>query len=238
MIAVDKLKLLRGDQLVLGGLTVNHPTLDQIYSFGEENYWSIASQLTATPFDYKVALDDIGLDWEEVDAFNLFLDIRSNFPKETTSVFFGDVDLSSLYLVEGQSGLALCNDGLGIYIDKPVYECVVEFIRDINGIEKFKWKPGNAATKRQYIEDDRRALRRKRKKPFVSMISPLVSSLVNSEGFKYDYSTVWDLHIYTFMDSVKRIQKIKNYNNLMFGIYTGNLEYKKVKSELNWLEEL
>lgn len=236
---MDKLKLLRGEPLIFGGLTVNHPTLEEIYEFGEENYWSVASQLVATPFDYKVALDDAGLDWEEVDPFYLFIDIRGNFSKDATKIFFGDVVLSELYLVEGETGLALCNDGMGIYIDKPVYECIVEFIRDINGIEKFKWKPGNAATKRQYIEDDRRALRRHRKKkPFVSMISPLISSLINSEGFKYNYSTVWGLHIYTFMDSVKRIQKIKNHDSLMLGIYTGNLDYKKVKSELNWLGEL
>lgn len=235
---MDKLKLLRGEPLVLGGLTVSHPTLEQIYQFGEENYWSTVSQLVATPFDYKVALDDAGLDYEKVEAFDLFIDIRSNFPKEATNIFFGDIDMSELYLVEGQTGLALCNDGMGVYIDKPVYECITEYIRDINGIEKFKYRPGNAATKRQYIEDDRRALRRHKKKIFKSMLSPLVSSMVNCAGFKYDYTSVWGLHIYTFMDSVKRIQRIQNYNNLMTGIYTGNIEFKHVKSELNWLEEL
>ena len=45
--------------------------------------------------------------------------------------------------------------------------------------------------------------------------------MINSEGFKYNHDQVWDMKINAFMDSVKRIGKIKNADLLLQSGYSG-----------------
>lgn len=71
------------------------------------------------------------------------------------------------------------------------------------------------------------------------MLVPLVSAMVNCEQFKYDHNTVWNLPIYVFMDSVKRIQKLKNYNQLMQGVYAGTIDSKTLSQDsFDWMGSL
>ena len=64
--------------------------------------------------------------------------------------------------------------------------------------------------------------------------------MVNSGGFKYNHTDVWDMKINAFMDSVKRISKIKNSNLLLQSGYSGfGINLKDVnKKDLDWLGEL
>ena len=64
--------------------------------------------------------------------------------------------------------------------------------------------------------------------------------MVNSSGFKYTHTDVWDLKINAFMDSVKRIGKIKNAELLLQSGYSGfGISLKDInKKELDWLGEL
>ena len=72
-----------------------------------------------------------------------------------------------------------------------------------------------------------------------SFLLPLISSLTNCAEFKYRHDDVWTLPIGAFMDSVRRIQKRVNYDNLMHGVYSGCVEVKKIKKEeFNWMGEL
>ena len=85
--------------------------------------------------------------------------------------------------------------------------------------------------------------KRKTSNSFESYLEPLISALCNSEGFKYNFDTVWDLSIYTFMDATRRIQKIKSADHLMGGMYSGMLDVSKMNKgqlnkDLNWMGEL
>ena len=64
--------------------------------------------------------------------------------------------------------------------------------------------------------------------------------MINSEGFKYNHSQVWDMKINAFMDSVKRIPKIKNAFLLLQSGYSGfGVDLKKIQNkQLDWLGEL
>ena len=64
--------------------------------------------------------------------------------------------------------------------------------------------------------------------------------MVNSDGFKRDDQTVWDMNIFAFTDSVKRIDKIRNSNLLLQSGYSGfGVDLKKIKKEeLNYMGEL
>ena len=64
--------------------------------------------------------------------------------------------------------------------------------------------------------------------------------MVNCEGFKYNHSQVWDMKINAFMDSVRRISKIKNADLLLQSGYSGfGVNLKDInKKQLDWLGEL
>ena len=64
--------------------------------------------------------------------------------------------------------------------------------------------------------------------------------MVNSEGFKRNDVTVWDMNIFAFMDSVKRISKINSAKLLLQSGYSGyGIDLKKIKKEeLDFMGEL
>ena len=64
-------------------------------------------------------------------------------------------------------------------------------------------------------------LQRNKNKEYHSHLKNLISTMVNSVGFKHKHSEVWDIKINAFMDSVKRIQKIDNANLLLNSGYSG-----------------
>ena len=71
---VDDLKLYIGDDFVINDqIRVLQPTIRQIAEFGERDFFSVVHTVTAIPSDMKASLDDIGLDWTEVDDFDLFV---------------------------------------------------------------------------------------------------------------------------------------------------------------------
>ena len=54
--------------------------------------------------------------------------------------------------------------------------------------------------------------------------------------YKYDFEGTRELSIYQFNESVRQIIKKVDYDNKMFGIYTGNINAKEIpQDELNWL---
>ena len=64
--------------------------------------------------------------------------------------------------------------------------------------------------------------------------------MINSEGFKYNHDQVWGMKINAFMDSVKRIGKIKNADLLLQSGYSGfGVNLKEIDNkQLDWLGEL
>ena len=100
--------------------------------------------------------------------------------------------------------------------------------------------PANNSTKMVLIEDAKDELERNKNKKYTSQLKNLISAMINSEGFKYNHAQVWDMKINAFMDSVKRISKIKDANLLLQSGYSGyGINLKDVdKKQLDWLGEL
>ena len=90
------------------------------------------------------------------------------------------------------------------------------------------------------IEDARDEIERNKNKKYHSQLKDLISAMINSEGFKYDHTQVWGMRINAFMDSVKRISKIKDSDLLMQSGYSGfGIDLKNIdKKKINWLGEL
>ena len=72
-IEFNRLFLLSGNDLKLNDfVSVKHPVLNDIFNLNngfncEEIYWSYIFILLSDPYDYMVELDDMGIDYEEVE---------------------------------------------------------------------------------------------------------------------------------------------------------------------------
>ena len=231
--------LLRGDDFVVADkIVVHHAKLSEIVDIGERDYYSTVATLCATPSDYKAILyDEFGVDWEEVEEFDFFMTMWSSLETDKTRLILPTCICENYEIVQkNETGeIGLYDPKSDIFISKKVYEELVGYIRKIHGLEKRVDKAGNETTKKYLLKKARKESKALNKE-YKSTLAPLVSAMVNSPEFKYDHKTVWDLNIYQFMDSVKRIQKIKDVANVMQGIYTGNVDSKKIsKDSMNWL---
>ena len=165
------------------------------------------------------------------------------FPKDRTKILFGDLDFSKFTLKKRKDdSIVLCqiiNNELVLF-DEYTYELIIDYLCRSHFIERDLQIPANDSTKMILIEDAKEELDRNRSKEYHSKLKNLISAMVNSEGFKYNHSQVWDMKINAFMDSIKRISKIKNSDLLLQSGYSGyGVNLKEVdKNQLDWIGEL
>lgn len=245
MVKMDKMQMISGIPFEINQhIIVHHPTLGEIVRYGEENYWQLVCMLTSTSFDLRFQLDDLGLDYEDVDDFATFCMITPGMKPTETSILLGDLDLSQLKVCSDDNGdILLANEDHSIIIDRLIYQLFVDYLRKLHGLKRNYKVAGNKRARKFYMEEERKNLEEKLKKESSnenkSELEPLVGALVNNSNFKYDYETVMRLPIYTFMDAAKRVTKFINYTNLMTGIYTGNIDSKKIpKKQMDFMGDI
>ena len=69
---------------ILPNLSIRIPTVGEILE-NEQHYYHLISSLTATPFQYMVQLDDIGLDFTRVTDYQLFMMLFPSFARSDMS---------------------------------------------------------------------------------------------------------------------------------------------------------
>ena len=220
-------------------LFVRIPTVGEILD-NEQSYYSIISSLTATPFQYMVQLDDLEIDFTRITDYQLFMMLLPNFTQGDTSIIFGNIDLSDIRVRPNNQNdtQILYSPKNDIIIDEFIYIQLVDALRKINNIEKFKGKPGNEAAKKYLIDKERKRQKRRANKPYESYLEKLVIALVNSPEFKYNYEEVMDLSIYKFNQSFKQIQTRITFDKTMIGVYSGTVDTSKLNDQscLSWLQ--
>lgn len=243
----DELEVYRGkDFVVAEHIKIHQPSIDEIYEYGEPEYYSMVYNLTATPQTLKSELWDMqpSIDYTKITQFELFCYMLHNmYPQAKTAILFGDLDLTKFKIAQKDDGsLSLCQiiDNDTVIIDEYTYIVITDFLRQVHIIEKDEKLPANNITKMILIEDAREERKKNKNKEYHSQLKNLISAMINSEEFKYNHSEVWDMKINAFMDSVKRILKIKNANLLLQSAYSGfgGVNLKDVKKQIDWLGEL
>lgn len=233
---MDDLQLYFGSDLVINeNIRVRQPTIGDIIKAGEEAYYGLVFSLTAISSDLKSPLWDAGIDWTKVSDLEMFYMMSSVLPVDQTRILFGDLDLQRFGLYQRDDGDTIMVNPDGVVIDFYIHKQISDFLCKIHSITKKPEFPGNELTKKFLIEDDRQRIARQRGKAYESSLLPLISSMVNSPGFKYDLSTVQDMKLYAFMDSVHRIQLMRYTFLLTEAYYGGHLEDNFNTSKLDWL---
>lgn len=213
------------------------PTVGQIIE-NESAYYGLITAVTATPADFMVQLDDIGIDFAKISSFDLFLLLFREIKQSDTSLVFGDLDLSKFETAVNQKNgnVVLLDQENHIVIDRAVHDQICRVIRKINHLEKNDRKPANEEAKKYMIERARIKQRRAARRPYKSQLEDLIIAMVNTEQYKYGYEGTLDLTIYQFNASVYQIVKKINYDNTMIGCYAGTVNSKELsQDQLNWL---
>lgn len=238
---VDDLKLYIGDDYVINDhIKIFQPTIRQIAEFGEREFFSTVHTICAIPSDMKSQLWDMGIDWNEMDDFELFVMLSQTLKPDRTKLLFGDLDFSKLKPfhhphVEGE--IILADKESGILVDKMIYLRIVSYLRKAFNITPKVEKAANKMTKKVLIEEDRRKIELNKEKPFKSFLLPLISSVKVKQCYTKGY--VLNMGYVEFMDDVARLQVINNAEHLLSACYAGTIDMKKInKAELNWMKEL
>lgn len=204
----------------------------------EDAYYNLVSALIAMPIDMMVQLDDAHIDFTKINEYELFLLLFEGLKKQDTSLIFGDLDLKNFDFDENpQNGMiTLYDKERDIRIDRAIHGQIAAALRKIHHLEKNRRKPANAEAKEYMLKRARDKLKRKKNRKEDSQLESLIVALVNTEQFKYDFEGTRELSIYQFNESVRQIVKKIDYDNRMYGIYTGTLNPKEFsQDDLNWL---
>lgn len=242
---IDYLQVYRGDNYAINNqISIYQPTLDEICNYGERKYFNMVHTLTSVGADMKWQLDDMGIDYTKVSDFELFSNILVRFFNvDDTCILFGDTIDFRLFEVVFKPDIdefVMYDAKNDILIDRFIYQLIVEFLRKMHGLKRNDEMPGNEATRQVLILDAKDEYEMNKNKPYSSKLLPLISSMVNSPGFKHNETDVFSMKICPFLDSVKRIQKIKNADLLLQSGYSGfGINLKELdKKEIDWIGEL
>lgn len=218
-------------------IAITIPTVGQIWD-KEDEYYSLITGIIATPSDFMVQLDDIGIDFSKISSFELFLLLFNGIKSNDTSLVFGDLDLSKFKTAinEKNGKVVLVDQENDIVIDQAIHDQIRRVIRKINHLEKSDKNPGNEEARKYMIERARIKQRRAARRPRKSQLEDLIIAMVNTEQFKYGYEETRNLTIYQFHASVYQIIRKINYDNTMIGCYAGTINVKELsQDQLNWL---
>lgn len=156
------------------------------------------------------------------------------------SLVLKDIDLADFkeYQSDKNDETILYDKKHDITIDRLVYTRIVDAVRKIHGFKRNNEIPGNNATKMIFIDDAREEAMMAAKKPYKSVLKPLISALAVKTG-QLGSESIWNTKIYMFFDAIKRINRIQDATLLLQGAYSGFASLKGIdKNRLDWTGEI
>lgn len=241
---MDKLLLYLGDDLVINNQIVIHqPSVIDIARFGERKYFNTVYKMCSIPSNYKSELWDVGINYCNITDFQCFMLLSRDLGVDDTRLLLGDdISFKDMVPYSDSEVSALVDRDKGIIITEEIYQQMIEYIREMHGIHPKRERAANKETLQLLINEDRNKKARSSKdSDEESILLPLISSMINSPGFKYDINTLKNLGIYPFMDSVQRIQAINTASAISNGMYSGMVDLSQnpqLTNQLNWLRDL
>ena len=247
----DQLVLYRGhSHKIREGISIRVPTLEEICLYGENAYYSMVYTLCSVGIDLCWQLEEAGIPFDEVSDYELFYSVlRNYYGTEQTKILFGDtLNLKEMTLCKNETGeiyleqMVMSSEGepSSITMNEADYYEIVTYLRALHNLKRNDAVAGTKSCRMAFIEDAKAAQEAQKIAPKKSYLLPLISTMVNYDGFKRNDQTVWDMNLFAFMDSIRRIDKIRNSNLLLQSGYSGfGIDLKKVnREELNYLGEL
>lgn len=226
-------------------ITLKNLKLDDIIRIGEDEYFSTIHLFTTIPSDIKSFLyDNFQIIWEDISDYECFLLLLwPQITSEKSEMLFDNLDFTKFQIAYNQNTEEPClvqdtGENLVVF-DSIAYEKISSMLRTMHGLSKKVERAGSKIVQKILIDEDRNKSKKNSSIEEHSSLLPLISSLVNCSDFKYGLNEIRQMPIYAFMDSVSRIQIIRNTTALLQGCYSGMIDMKKInKNELNFMREI
>jgi len=122
-----------------------------------------------------------------------------------------------------------------VLINEAVYGEISKYLKTVTGFENKKnVNFGNDLAMEMFIEAEKEDLEFASQTGKSASMDDLIAALVLETA--YTFENIFDLYMYQFNKLIRKMIKKADYNNLMIGVYTGNIDMKKLsKDKLNWL---
>lgn len=218
-------------------ITIRVPTIKDIIE-NEDDYYGNVALIVATPYDMMVQLDDMKIDFTQINEWDLFLLLFNELRTRDLSLIFDGLNLRDFVTAENkQNGnIILVNPKTGVKIDRAIHDQICRYLRKTLRLQKNEKRPANEEARKFLIERTRTKLKRRRKQLVESQIEKYIVALVNTSEFPYTYESVLGLTINQFYASLHQIVKKIKYDKLMIGCYAGTVNMKELdQNELNWI---
>ena len=231
-------ELYDGNNQITKNLKLSKITIRDVVSYGEETYMLFLMLFCSKPFDLIPFLQKKEIREDEITQYELFQLLIEGY-WEVPSVrklisFFLNIDSLKKLEIKGEI----------IFVDPTTTKIILtediflEVSKRVSNMSRYKNKKvekfANEFTRELYIEDLLDELEDSKDDDFGSPYSSLVTAIVVITS--YDYNTVWDLTMYQFHSLINSIARHDEFMNIMGGVYSGNVDTKKIKlDKYNWL---
>ena len=226
-------------------ITIVIPTLNMVRGDNgddENAFWEEANLFTSTPDAMMSELDSMGIDFEAMSNYSLFMFLLLSCGKneKTRSFLFQGFDLYSLDVKVQEDGdtpmYVLVDDYGRVIFDESIYNDVSDIICDMVGHKKEpRMKFGNAFAKKKRIEHDRKKKEKlRRNKPNENnTFDSIILRLVCNANFPYNFETIGDVTIVNIIYGLKQIEKDIQVTDLMQSRLVGVDLTKQPKENLS-----
>lgn len=227
------------DYVVNQYITIHSPSVGEVVDFGESDYFSTVHTLTCIPSDMKSQLFDMGIDYEEISDYELFVMLSKVLPIERTKLLFGDLDFTKFELMQDpDKNVYMVNKDTHAIIDELAYMKISGYLRKYHNITPKIEHAKNKTTKKLLIQLDRERIQHNKNTEYQSQLKPLISAMMRYPGFKYKSHELEQISLYEFMDTVRGAQIYVSSTALLQGSYSGMIDTSKInKKEFNWMRD-
>lgn len=214
---------------------LHNPLVEEVKDFGEQKYLHLISLITMRAYDDCVALDDKGINYQEVSDFEIFIRNTRKLTPENSWIIFGtELDFSKFEIRFDEKKspyLYYLNEtSEEVIIDKTIYAYIVSFVRKINFINaKIEYDMGNEIGRKFLLERKRRKqeLSQKSKQltgTFQTQLGNIISYCCANKGCKYNYQTIGKIKISQLYDQYRRFNFIDERDDFAAALRTGMMK--------------
>lgn len=226
-------------------ISVLIPTVGEVLDM-QEDYNRVLTAFVCTPYELMVQLDDMGIDFTQINKYQLFFMLFRGVLEEYQSGNMAALDLvltgcdfhhiHPAIDVDDQA-FVFVDEKKHIVINNRIYQMIRATLCHLHDIENKEKRLFSNDDKDFFLERMRAKQRRlMRQNKQSTELEDYIVALVNAREFKYDFDSVRGLTLYQFHRSLKQILKRLNYDQIMQGYYAGNLDIGKISQDtLNWL---
>lgn len=225
-------------------ITVYQPTIGKIVDMGEEKFFSSLNAFITNTTSYRLPLWDMGIDWNEISNFDLFLILYKSIDDDVSQMLFkvnmSDFEFYTMTL-DGVDIPILYSKKNKVIIDEDVYNHFSQYLQEVFQLKPEEQLTKDSVMKKWFIDKDRRHQERedKKKKEDTSNMQAIISTCVNHAGFKYTLEELKEVGVCFFYDSVQRLQIYESTTALMKGMYSGFVDGSKIKpDDYNFMKPL